>query len=470
MLLNQNRIHGRLQSKYWKIPASRGGAKAAKSPLYLGLQKLSSYLGPPQPIAGSVSFIDRMAHVSHVLRKVDKCDPQSTVGMEVLKDAVKQSYELCTSSSTLTLEETAISYGFKPSDASAIKTMRRVDKVGRYWGLCKSIVDDSRRYPDLFTNVCLQYLLPFQAQSSKIAYIQGQTARCLVHAEMQLLVFYSLQTIPKHRKPRFIGVSKSCCYLCNLYIAKYGRFFVTKTHGRLYERWNFPDLCEYSPKERETHRRVLTAIDGEILARCRAELEKPGRRENPMGSWLTLPKISLLPPVPSTISSSSTGKNQNLSQALLSTQAMSNVHPSQIPETSSTSLTESTRLQYTAQATLLHTPSAHDSSNDIHRNGTLSSIASWEYPVERSINASSPSHAKIKNISFYFEIDGSSKGTYRLTTSTNENGGSARHVVNVEAMKPGEERKLARDTLEDAMVLHLRCSQERCVQLILQWE
>ena len=60
-----------------------------------------------------------------------------------------------------------------------------------------------------------------------------------VHAEIQLLLFYEQQ--PHKIRPRIISSSKSACYLCNLFIHLHGEFHISRTHGRLYDRWILPE-------------------------------------------------------------------------------------------------------------------------------------------------------------------------------------------------------------------------------------
>ena len=59
-----------------------------------------------------------------------------------------------------------------------------------------------------------------------------------VHAEVQILLYYEQR--PQLFCPRIIGSSKSACYLCNLFIQSHGRLQVSRSHGRLYDRWILP--------------------------------------------------------------------------------------------------------------------------------------------------------------------------------------------------------------------------------------
>lgn len=69
-----------------------------------------------------------------------------------------------------------------------------------------------------------------------------------VHAEIQLVVYHELN--PERTKPRVIASSKSACYLCNALIHLHGQFHVPRTHGRIYDRWVFPDWVNFAEKER----------------------------------------------------------------------------------------------------------------------------------------------------------------------------------------------------------------------------
>ena len=59
-----------------------------------------------------------------------------------------------------------------------------------------------------------------------------------IHAEIQILYHYEM-----HRakiRPRVICSSKSACFLCDLFIRLHGKFYIARTHGRLYEQWRLP--------------------------------------------------------------------------------------------------------------------------------------------------------------------------------------------------------------------------------------
>jgi hypothetical protein len=65
--------------------------------------------------------------------------------------------------------------------------------------------------------------------------------RYKVHAEIQLLCYYEQH--PNTRiLPRVFKSSKDACFLCNEFIKAHGKFYIPKTHGRVYDLWMIPDL------------------------------------------------------------------------------------------------------------------------------------------------------------------------------------------------------------------------------------
>jgi hypothetical protein len=87
--------------------------------------------------------------------------------------------------------------------------------------------------------------------------IAGISQNGKVHAEIQLLFFYELQ--PNSLRPRVICSSKSACYLCNIFIRLHGQFLITRTHGRLYEKWILPDWLEGIPAGRRQRLSTIVA-------------------------------------------------------------------------------------------------------------------------------------------------------------------------------------------------------------------
>lgn len=487
MELNQNRIHGRLQSVHWNRPKSRLGNKP-REPLYLGLRKVAQQLelekdrGTPD----LVLLHDGIYHLCSVLQEVEMCGKSAFDCRETLCQIVKESYNLCTSAGTSTLEETIRIHGFSKDDVFCNKYIRQVDKIGRYWGLCKSMAEDSRKYAKAFTHIQLEVLRPYQAKSSSIAFTNGQRARCLVHAEMQIIAFYGKASNATLKTPRVIGVSKSACYLCNLFIQEHKRFFVTKTHGRLYERWNFPDLEDFDPRERAGFRRILARIDQELqtaLAKAGKSLKK---RKYPMGSWLTLPPARQVSPVPSTVRSVASkdpiesDKRHVSSSVIRGHDEVSPPTPCPLPA-SSLALTPppayAPGLMDQKNGTPAYVPTPPPESSCTKpavgdgRETSLSSrsMESWELPAQREFTAVAPVRTRIGGISLTFETEGAARGSVAIAWNVGSKNSIHASSIDVGALKPGEAREFAREAENENMLLNLAHSQGQSAQITLRW-
>ena len=122
-----------------------------------------------------------------------------------------------------------------------------------------------------------------------------------VHAEIQLLLFYELNS--ERKRPRTICSSKSACYLCDLFFRLHGQYYVPKTHGRLYHRWALPDWHILLPEMRRRAFDVLLRNFGDVLkVKVRVALDRgPGRANHPNESTLVRslsPTTQVLPPFP----------------------------------------------------------------------------------------------------------------------------------------------------------------------------
>ena len=164
----------------------------------------------------------------------------------------------------------------EPSLRTSLPMM--VSKVGRYYEIAKDLIDAARgsqsanlgnisvqaiHQPQLDMTAVLNHPAGFQetlqrvtrsshpyrargynparislAESFFATRVSGSNAQWKVHAEIQILLFYEQN--PDLLRPRLIGSSKSACYLCDLFIHQHQVFQVSRSHGRLYDRWVLP--------------------------------------------------------------------------------------------------------------------------------------------------------------------------------------------------------------------------------------
>ena len=412
-----------------------------------------------------------MSHLCSLIQMIETCRTATFDCRQTLCQIVQESYDLCTSAGTSTLEETIKDHGFESGVVSSNKHIRQVDKIGRYWGLCKFMTENSRKYAKAFTDIQLEVLRPYQGKTSSIAFTEGQRARCLVHAEMQIIAFYARASNATLKKPRVIGVSKSACYLCNLFIHRYKRFFTTQTHGRLYERWNFPDLEDFDSRERVDFRRILAGIDQELQTRVG---ESSKKRNHPIGSWLTLPPAHQLSPLPSTvcsvISKDYVESDERCAGPSIAHE-LDEVSPLKLRPLPPSSLAHTPPplhaigLMDQSNSTTAHSP------NPPPQETPLSSgcIASWELPAQREVTAIAPVQTRIGSISLIFETEGATRGSVAIARILDSRDLILASSIDLDTLEPGEVKKFAREADSGNIVLNLNHSHGQSTQITLRW-
>lgn len=297
IVLSQKRLHARLQSRRWIRPKYM--SKTQRKPLYQELRKLSQELfkRPPFTRMDISPLVNKLKGLCDSFEVVDSEWENTEQGVQILKDIVRKSYEFCTSGGTCTLEETVHNLGLNPSLLRADKRIQQVNKIGRYWGLCVYMAKRSKEYGQLFKNLNLQTLQPYQSIKSSISFFPGKRVSCFVHAEIQLVTFYGLNANAATKSPRVLGVSKSACYLCSLFVLIQGHYFITKTHGHLYDLWNVPDLASYEPNQLADYRRVLSDMNKKIKKDLARQKRSGYSRKLPLTSSVDLPKGQILSPL-----------------------------------------------------------------------------------------------------------------------------------------------------------------------------
>ena len=445
----------------------------------------------------------KLTALSNLYSRVDGCAKDTEQENLLLKSVAQQSYDFCTPEGR-TIEDTVASYGFNDPKILENKHIRQMNKLGRYWGLCGDLTEASRKYRALFESVKLRPIPRYEEFNAPIS-TKVRWIPCFVHAEIQLLTFYGLQSSPDVKNPRVLGVSKAACYLCNLFIVNHRRFFITKTHGRLYPLWNVPDVAEYDQTQLFEIRRVLVAMNKDIQkALVKPQMQRYWPTESFVhlrGPFLTSPVASDLGTLPSVASTppkvispgslvdhpASTGTTPVLVSNMKApnregnngedtkwkdTQEASR-SPSVVPTRelhSSITLHEAHSPDVKTVATESSSPAVPlESSDHAPLLGSCNNDASCECPVQRIVTASRPSHAEVDNFSLIFEVEGSSRGTYEIMKISDSDSEEEINLVDIRAMKPGEERKISR-AKEDPMVLNLRHSRDHPLRVTLQWK
>ena len=299
-MLSQNRIHGRLQSAFWQPPAHR--KREARRPLYSNLQEVSLRIKrlPSRNGKKSRTLLQKLNDLCEHFQRLDTHSGASSELLASLKDIVKQCYAVSTSDGTCTFEETVTSYGYEPKAVCKNKYIEQVYKLGRYWGLCVYLAAASKKYWNIFQSMDLATIRPYRSIISPISF-RGGSVECHVHAEIQLLIYYDSNPSVSIPKPRVLGVSKAACYLCNLFSKKHAEFFLSQTHGQLYDQWNVPDLANFANAQRLNYCSILKSMNTELqitINRERAR-HRSQKRQEPLGSRLNLATVFPLSPLAS---------------------------------------------------------------------------------------------------------------------------------------------------------------------------
>lgn len=290
--LSRSCLHGRFQSKYWEVPFHRGGPLAREvqgPPLHKRLKSSAQDFGR----TSTVVFRSNISDLCALIERADQCAPGTDEELQLLKTIVKQCHAFCHPNGR-TIEETVAFYGLKKQEALQNKSLRQVNKIGRYWGLCEDLTQASKKYGRLFETVNLQTVPRYQAYIPTPFTTAGRVTYH-VHAEIQLIVFYDMNPSLGTRRPRVLGVSKAACYLCDLFILCHGQFKITKTHGTLYHQWNVPDLASYKKAQLLKYRRILAEMNSTVFNSIIRERQRSSKRPSQMESFVHLPAHFLTP-------------------------------------------------------------------------------------------------------------------------------------------------------------------------------
>ena len=486
-MLNRDRINGRLQSKHWTMPTYLGAAQ--REPLDQSLRALIQYVVPTARTVGAENLQRNVVDLCLKYQSVDSSIKDMDEELQLIKAAVKQSHEFCNPDGT-TMGEKIASCGLDPGMFLRNKHVRQVEKIGRYWGLCEDMASASRRYSGLFKSIRLEVIPRYQPFTPPVVF-PNKAAPCHVHAEVQLLTFYGLNPESVKKTPRVLGVSKAACYLCDLFIFHHERFFISKTHGRLYHQWNVPDLEEFSERQLLGYRHALAMMNDQLQTSLVAEKRRQRRRGYPQESWLALPSGFPTSPLPSSVGTLLSILNSPIASAVTSgtvTPRARFVHPSPRSgnEADDSSINDildplyldgpSPRLPASTNLSLVRSPDpvsrCHTATPTQQRENTslsTSSITSLELPFQRNFAAMSPIRSRIGNMSLTFETEGAIRGSVAIARTLDNKNPMPASAIDIDALKPSEVQKFAREAETANMVLNLNHSQGQSTQCTLRW-
>ncbi|KAL8729712.1 MAG: hypothetical protein Q9166_004540 [cf. Caloplaca sp. 2 TL-2023] len=474
--VNRARIHGRLRSTHWIVPAHMlYQSKRKDIPLYQCLQNLVPSL---QKDSQTRWYADKLNCLCHIYEKINNNSADNIEEIRLLQNAVKKSFDLYRMASeklATTASSSSTTRSYVRSVVHQNKDIQQVNKIGHYWGLCVFLTKAAQRYPGLFAHTTLQHISPYQSIQSSV-YIQAPRGRkhvdCFVHAEIQLITFYEMSTDQAFPKPRALGVSKDACYLCDLFIKAYGQFSISKSHGRLYDKWTVPDLANFNDAQRRNYRRIIQHIHQACTS---ARRSRSIWRPYPLTSTLDLPDNQPLSSVASSVGIDAPldlpleplSEGNQLLQPITSLDASL----SSLPVSASSPIPEDIEDASDGQVPISSPPSgnvymanviephqrqsthsiARPRSSGGSRQSTPVSVMNGEIdldpsvgPIERAITQESPFSIKICGMRMSFETETSRMEQVSVSIRHGKSG-AVDDVIDVQAMTPGEIVDLYRD-------------------------
>ena len=419
---------------------------------------------------------------------VDSSVKDTDEELQMIKAAVKQSHYFCTQDG-MTIEETIANYGLEPEVALQNKHVRQVDKIGRYWGLCNDMASASRRYSKLFKSIRLE-VVPRYETFTPPAVFPNKAVPCHVHAEIQLVTFYGLNPEITKIMPRVLGVSKAACYLCDLFIFHHKRFFISKTHGRLYHQWNVPDLMEFSQSQLQEYRHTLAMMNDHLQTSLVTERKNQWRRPYPLESWQALRSGFPTSPLPSSVGTLLSRLSPPIASAVTSgtvTPRARSIDPSprreyEADESSfhdvldSLSLEASTPRLAASSDLSVEEPdlaSRRHATTPTQERENLSLAASSntasQLPGRGKFSAVYPIRSRIGSVSLTFETEGATRGSVAIARILDSKNLRPTRFIDLDALKPGEVKEFVREADSENVVLNLSRTQGHSIQITLRW-
>ncbi|KAL8824638.1 MAG: hypothetical protein Q9170_008093 [Blastenia crenularia] len=472
--LDRQRIHGRLRSKHWKPLGLKARDGAKEGPLYKGLLAL-------RPKFSRNSNIDEhLECLCETYKKADRNFSDEHEESQFLQTVIQSSFEFCIA--------TTASAGGTSARHQALQSrhIKQIEKLGRYWDFCVFFTKAARRYPEIFKNL---KLAPLPAYISVKYPIPGtrKVLKCYVHAEIQLITFYGLMPDMKGYRPRLLGVSKSACYLCDLFVSLHGQYFISKAHGRLYQQWTIPNLANLSTAQRRQYRTILQRMH-QI---CKSFIKSPkvNRLLPPESTHDFHARAVLSPIAATTVTDLSHVTLQDLVPCVQPQGVILNpTHDpanhsdedltTRIPDALGASQPASTNgihecLDVDETPIEDHTPSFGRATPVICQNVITSSSSSLstirgdaaELPLHCTITQRDPYSTTLDGVHLYFEIEEPKRGKITLNRDSTRLG----NAIDVSTMTPGDILNFYRE--DGTSIVHLDlCGKSReSVKIDLQW-
>ncbi len=337
--LNKDRILSRLRSKHAKPSRKNKGRKAVMIRLAEAITAVCTTLPPPAIPNINLKHIQEETEKLNVMfsqiEAMSMDQARSPYSNSLLIDLLKGAHVF-----SLRGPEILTGYSEKCGNMAAASLHTTIGKLGRYYSACSFLIRAALRLP-IFKNITvegekvgslspdrlpplgsapavslsetLQRVLTIKTQTETKKAVENlevilgisfaaaeviflkqlatSQKNCKVHAEIQLIFYYELH--PERIPPRVICSSKSACFLCNLFNKLFGKYFIARTHGVLYDQWVLPDLgINYSGPPNLAMATIFQRLNAALEEKIQLALESSRmRRHHPNESVFIRPAV-----------------------------------------------------------------------------------------------------------------------------------------------------------------------------------
>ncbi|KAL8712357.1 MAG: hypothetical protein Q9225_006968 [Loekoesia sp. 1 TL-2023] len=456
--LDRQRIHGRLRSKHWK-PTDKYRGNGKEAPLH---EDLLALLPKLHKNPGFKQYSENLQSLCKIYKEADRNFADQSEEDRMLQKVIQESFDFCTATGAFTKNASpcaSVAGGEFGKVALQSKHVKQVEKIARYWEFCISITKAARRYPELFRNMRLELLRHYVPVIVPIPNTR-ETMKCYVHAEVQLVTFYGMTPKLEGLRPRVLGVSKSACYLCDLFMSIHDQFFISKTHGRLYDQWTVPNLAGFSTAQRQQYRMILQQMyrvcksdilrSSKLNRLCPPESTHDFHAYGPSSpiaaSTVTgnSSQVTIRGPAPSTQMQDSTvnhsvAAENNTEEDPTAVKVSAQMVPGPSPLPSISEIHEYPSIEETEIGERRH--SIDRTTSITHENrvpSTPSSMSTIDgdtvaLPLQAMATQRAPYHIVTQGMRILFEIEEPKRGNITISKASNE----LANTVDIDAMRPG---------------------------------
>ena len=250
--LSQDRILQRIRPPWVRAPIYY---RSVERPLWVRIQNTLTQITSSRDPTPYYDLLSRLEAFISSARDLE-FRLYDTRLRDVIKNIIRSCTEISCNGGFKSLEQQIVLHG-RPDLVT--KEVLQIDKLARYFGLCRDLGKLSQRcgFHKTTKTVRLQHLEALGAEKPK-----GASRICHVHAEVQLILHY--EQYPTQKPPRAIGCSKSACFLCDILIQKLGKYCISTSHRRLYNQWTINNVCWMKAEQVLYFRGILQVITADL--------------------------------------------------------------------------------------------------------------------------------------------------------------------------------------------------------------